>query len=187
MNGCCKEVIEPSLKLGRMLSLLKCLVFIHFFLVFSDLFIFESGYFFIMSAQILLIFTGLSSKHFSHYLLSILLCIFNLFLVFQNLGRWAQVGFYKNDNSLTFCFFVFLLVFEIFCIFFFFQLYKQSKHEYRIKYGYAEGENGGDGNNENIQDLNDNLNENNNNNNINNDNNAEFIPFQGQGIAVGGN
>jgi len=183
MNGCCKEVIEPSLKLGRMLTLLKVITIIHIILIFTDLFFFESGFFFLITAQVLLIFTGLSSKHFSHYLLSILLCFLNFILVFQNLGRWMQVGFYKNDNSLKFCFFVFFFVFEIFCIYFFFQLYKQSKHEYRIKYGYAAGENGGDGINENIQDLNNNLNENNN----NNINNAEFIPFQGQGIAVGGN
>jgi len=111
MNGCCKEVIEPSLKLGRMLTLLKVITIIHIILIFTDLFFFESGFFFLITAQVLLIFTGLSSKHFSHYLLSILLCFLNFILVFQNLGRWMQVGFYKNDNSMKFCFFVFFLVF----------------------------------------------------------------------------
>ena len=46
-----------------------------------------------------------------------------------------------------FCFFVFIAVFELFCIFISFQAYKQSKQEYRIKFGYAEGENIGGGNN----------------------------------------
>ena len=111
-------------------------------------------------------------------------------MTFQTLGIWFQVGFFKDDSSTAFCFFVFMFVFEIFCIFVVFQVYKQSKQEYRQKYGYAAGENGGEEfqngeENDNIQGLNNNQNNNRNNNNNNND--GGFVPFQGRGVAVGGN
>ena len=190
MNGCCKEVLEPSIKLGRMITLLKIVVMIHFCLIFADLFIIETGFFFLLFIQILVLLIGISSKHFAHYLLFILICFFNLFMTFQILGIWFQVGFFKNDSSTAFSFFVFIFVFEIFCIFVVFQSYKQSKQEYRQKYGFAAGENGGEEflngeENGNIQGLNNNQNDNRNNNNNNND--GGFVPFQGRGVAVGGN
>ena len=198
MNGCCKEVIEPSIKLGRLISFLKFIVFIHFMIIFIELFLIETGFFFLLFIQILVLLVGISSKHFAQFLLLILVCFFNFILIFQTLGSWFQVGFYKNDNSFVFCFFVFIAVFELFCIFISFQAYKQSKQEYRIKFGYAEGENIGGGNNiENAQDFEDNVqgfnNVGNNVNNINNGNNNNnnggggFVPFQGRGYAVGGN
>ena len=135
MNGCCREVIEPSVKLGRIVTLLKIIVVAHFLLIFIDLFLIETGFFFLLFIQILSLLIGISSKHFSHYLLYILICFFNFFMIFQSLGAWFQIGFYKNDSSFTFCFFVFIAVFEIFCIYAVFQAYKQSKQEYREKYG----------------------------------------------------
>ena len=195
MNGCCREVIEPSLKLGRLIAFLKFVVFIHFFLVLVDLFIINTGFFFLLFIQILVLLIGISSKHFSQFLIFILICFFNFSLIFQTLGSWFQVGFYKNDSSFAFCFFVFMFVFELFCIFISFQAYKQSKQEFRIKFGYAAAENGGGVNNiENAQDFEDNIqgfnnfgNNDNNNNNNNNNNGGGFVPFQGRGYAVGGN
>ena len=189
MNGCCNEVIEPSLKMGRMVILLKYVVTIHFILIFADLFIIETGFFFLLFIQTIVLLIGISSKYFSHFLLFILINFFNIFLTFETLGEWFQTGFYKNDSSFTFCFFVFMFVFEIFCIFVIFQAYKQSKQEYRIKFGYIAGEVGLEENLQNAQDMNNNGQDFNNNedNNNNNNNNGGFIPFQGRGIAVGGN
>ncbi len=178
MNGCCKEVIEPSIKLARMVTLLKIVAFIHGFLIILDLFIIETGFFFLLFVQSLVLLIGISSKSFSHYLLYILICFFNFFMTIQTLGCWFQIGFYKNDSSFAFSFFVFILVFEIFCIYIVFQSYKQSKQEYREKYGFDAGADGGNGGGENIQ---------NNGENNNNNNNGAFIPFQGHGVVVGGN
>ena len=112
-------------------------------------------------------------------------------MFFDYLGRWFQLGFYENHNSFLFCYLVFTTVFEIFCIYAVFQCYKQSKYEYRIKYGYVAGENGEGENNQNDDNINNNIqglnNPQNNNNNNNNNNNGGFVPFQGRGIAVGGN
>ena len=177
MNGCCKEVIEPSIKLGRMVTLSKILACFHFILILVDLFIVDTGIFFLMFIQFIILLVGISTKSFSHYLLFILNCFVNIFIIFQALGTWFQIGFYKNDNSIVFSFFVFLFVFEIFCIYVIFQSYKQSKQEYREKYGFAEEGNGANGGEGNIQIDNGN----------NNNNNGNFVPFQGNGVVVGGN
>ena len=189
--NCCREVIEPSLKLGRLLTFLKMIIVGHFLLIFIDLFLIETGFFFLLLIQILVLFIGMSSKHFSHFLLFILMCFFNLFMFIDYLGRWFQYGFYESHSSFVFCYLVFITVFEIFCIFTIFQAYKQSKFEYRIKYGYAAGENWDAEFNQNAEDIHENIqglnNLQNNNNNNNNNNNGGFVPFQGRGIAVGGN
>ena len=187
MNGCCNEVIEPSLKMGRIVTLLKYVATIHFILIFADLFIIETGLFFTLFIQAIVLLIGISSKYFSHFLLFILFSFFNIFWTFQTLGEWFQKGFYKNDSSFEFCFLVFLIVFEIFSIFVIFQAYKQAKQEYRIKFGYAAQENGLGENLQNAQDLNNAQDFNNDNNNNNNNDNGGFVPFQGIGIAVGGN
>ena len=190
--NCCREVIEPSLKLGRMITFLKTIIFMHFFLIMIDLLVIETGFFFLLLVQILILFIGISSKHFSHFLLFILMCFFNLYMFIDYLGRWFQYGFYESQSSFVFGYLVFITVFEVFCIYIIFQAYKQSKQEYRIKYGYVAGENG-EGENaenihENIQGINNLQNNNNNNNNDNNNNNNRgFVPFQGRGIVVGGN
>ena len=187
MNICCKEVIEPSVKLARMVTLLKVLGFLHFFLIIIDLFLFGTGIFFFMLIQFLVLLIGISSKHFGQYLFFILICFFNIYLCFSTIGAWFQVGFYKSDSSVSFCFLVFILIFEIFCIHVIFQTYKQAKHEYRIKMGYAPEE----GLNMNNAQMNDNLegfNENNNGGDDNDNNNERgFADFQGNGIPVGGN
>ena len=112
MNGCCREVIEPSLKLGRIIMFLKFIAFIHFIFIVADIFIIDTGFFFLLFVQILTLLIGISSKSYSQFLIFILVCFFNIDILFQTLGIWFQVGFYKNDNPLTFCFLVFILVFE---------------------------------------------------------------------------
>ena len=114
-----------------------------------------------------------------------------------------QIGDYKNHNYSAFGFLTFLFMFKIFCVYVAFQVYKQSKHEYRIKLGFAPEDNingNNDENNENlINDNNFNDEDNNNiegNNNANNNNNEdnnvnnnqdEFAPLQSNGIPAEGN
>ena len=181
MNGCCREVIEPSIKLARMVTLLKILGFIHFALIIGDLFIFGTGIFFFLLVQFLVLLVGISSKYFGQLLFFILICFFNIYLCIGTIGAWFQVGFYKNDSSLAFGFLSFILIFEIFCIYVIFQTYKQAKHEYRIKLGYAPEDN------QNNFQMNENLEGLNNNNENGNMNQGGFNPFQGNGIPVGGN
>ena len=184
MNSCCREVLEPSIKLARMITLLKILGFVHFALIIGDLFIFVTGIFFVLLIQFLALLIAISSKHFGQLLFFILICFFNIYLCIQSIGAKFQVGFYKNDNSLNFGFLTFILIFEIFCIYVIFQTYKQAKHEYRIKLGYVPEEN----QNQNNLDMNDNLEQfNNNNEEYNNNNEGGFQAFQGNGIPVGGN
>ena len=188
MNGCCNEVIEPSLKMGRIITLLKYVATINFILIFADLFIMGTGYFFLLFIQTIVLLIGISSKYFSHFLLFILFSFFNIFWTFQTLGEWFQKGFYKNDSSFEFCILVFLIVFEIFSTFVIFQAYKQAKQEYRIKFGYAPQENELGENLQNAQDMNNGQDFNNDNHNNNNNNdNGGFVPFQGRDFAVGGN
>ena len=188
MNSCCQEVLEPSIKLARMITLLKILGIVHFALIVGDLFVFVTGIFFFLLVQFLVLLVAISSKHFGQFLFFILVCFFNIYLCISNIGAWFQIGFYKNDSSLGFGFLSFILIFEIFCIYVIFQTYKQAKHEYRIKLGYAPEDIPNQNNfqmNNNLEGLNNNFNNEDNNNE--NNNGGGFAPFQGNGIPVGGN
>ena len=209
MNVCCREVVEPSIKLAKMVNLLKILGFLHFALILGDLFLFGTGIFFFLLVQFLLLVIGITTKHFGQYLLFILICLFDTYNCIQYIGARFQIGFYKRDKTAPFGFLVFLLIFEIFCIYSTFQTYKQSKHEYRLKLGFPpeEGFQMNDNDNDNINgnnnvnafglninddndddenDGNNNDNNNNGNNNNNNNNQGGFRPFQGHGVVVGG-
>ena len=76
------------------------------------------------------------------------------------------------------------MVFEIFCIFISFQIYKQSKQEYRIKFGYANAQNEGYIHVDSIYNHNHYLIEDN--NDYGNDN-EENVPFRGEGFYIAGN
>ena len=181
MNNCCKEVIEPSLKLGRMITFLKIVSIIHFIIILIDLII-QTGFLFFIASQLIVFYIGISSKYYGHYLSFILFCSFNIYKLIKILVTWAQKGFYKDNKIHRFCFYVFIFVFEIFCIFIAFQVYKQSKHEFRIKVGYANDQNEGHINIENI--YNHNLRENY--HDYGNDN-EENVPFRGEGFYGGRN
>ena len=202
MNVCCREVVEPSIKLAKMVNLLKILGFLHFALILGDLFLFGTGIFFFLLVQFLFLVIGITTKHFGQYLLFILICLFDTYTCIQNIGARFQIGFYKRDKTAPFGFLVFLLIFEVFCIYFTFQTYKQSKHEYRIKLGFPPEEgiqmndndniNGNDNvvglniNDDNNEEENDGINNNNHNHNNDNNNQGGFRPFQGHGVVVGG-
>ena len=194
MNICCREVLEPSIKLSKMVNLLKIIGFFHFALILGDLFLFGTGIFFFLLVQFLFLIMSVTTKHFGQYLLFILICLFNTYTCIQKIGAWFQMGFSKRDKTAPFGFLVFLLIFEIFCIYSIFQAYKQSKHEYRLKLGFPpeEGFQMNDNVNENVHgnvlglNINDDGNDENINNNNENNNQGGFQPFQGHGVVVGG-
>ena len=200
MNICCREVLEPSIKLAKMVNLLKIIGFFHFALILGDLFLFGTGVFFFLLVQFLFLIMSVTTKHFGQYLLFILICLFNTYTCIQKIGARFQTGFSKRDKTAPFGFLVFLVIFEIFCNYSIFQAYKQSKHEYRLKLGFPPEEglqmndNVNENNHDNVVGLNindddgdDNVNDNNfNNNNNENNNHGGFQPFQGHGVVVGG-
>ena len=191
MNVCCKEVIEPSVKLARMVTLLKILEFLFFALILLDIFVFDTGIFFLLLFQFLFLLIGISSKHFGYLLANIMISLLYLYTIISRLGVMFQVGFTKKSKPLGFGFLSFTTVFQIFAIYVVFQVYKQAKHEYRIKYGYVPGNEQNDDNeqideNANLVGVGDNNEENDNEHNGNN-NAVEFEAFQGNGVPVGGN
>ena len=194
MNICCREVLEPSIKLSKMVNLLKILGFCHFALILGDLFLFGTGIFFFLLFQFLFLIMSITTKHFGQYLLFILICIFNTYTCLQKIGAKFQIGFTKRDKTSSFGFLVFLFIFEVFNIYSIFQAYKQSKYEYRLKLGFPpeEGFQMNDNVNENVHgnvlglNINDDGNDENINNNNENNNQGGFQPFQGHGVVVGG-
>ena len=194
MNICCREVLEPSIKLSKMVNLLKILGFCHFALILGDLFLFGTGIFFFLLFQFLFLIMSITTKHFGQYLLFILICIFNTYTCLQKIGAKFQIGFTKRDKTSSFGFLVFLFIFEVFNIYSIFQAYKQSKHEYRLKLGFPpeEGFQMNDNVNENAHgnvlglNMNDDGNDENINDNNENNNQGGFQPFQGHGVVVGG-
>ena len=186
------EIIQPSVKLARMVTLLIVLAFVHFALVLGDIFFFGTSIFFLLLLQFLFLLIGIATKYFGFHSYFNAFCFITIYSCIIKLGARFQIVFYKKGDPVSFCFLSFLLIFQIFCIYVMFQTYKQSKHEYRIKYGYIDPD---EGLNENNEQINNNL-ENNNidlnadnaniENNIDN-NDGEFAPLQGQGIHVEGN
>lgn len=205
-GGCCSEVIDPTLKLRKMLTLLKLLFFIILFLIILDMFFIRSSSFFDLAIEAIILLLVFSTKHYSHMLLFLIACIICMISLIEYLGIWFQKGFYKNESTFLFCFLVFELVLEFFSVFLSLQLYRQMKFEYKVRIGLADPENRVPrANNENIENManrqqfianngmmggfgnNNNFGGNNNNDEENNNNNRGFVPFGGQGVAVGGN
>lgn len=206
-GGCCSEVIEPTLKLRKMLKPLKYLFFLILFLILLDMFFIKTSFFFDFTIEELLLLIVFSTKHYSHMLLFLIACIISMVSLIEFLGIWFQHGFYKSQNPYQFGFLVFELVLQTFSVFLSLQLYRQMKYEYKIKVGLAEpdeemqreqnenihgnelaGNNNYMGNNFMNNNFGNIENNNGNNNNYNNnDNNNHFVPFGGHGVAVGGN
>ena len=178
MDSCCREIMEPSIKFARMITLLKILGFINVPIVLSDIFIFGTGFFIYLLIQLLALLIGISSKYFGYYLFFILYGILIIGSCLGEIGTCLQIGDYNGQNYLSFGFISFIFIFEIFCIYVIFQVYKQSKHEFRINFGYAPEDNINRNNERidiDIEGLNNNNfnNEGNNNGNNNNENNNQ--------------
>ena len=163
---CCRESLVPSIKLANMIKLFKIIGYIHFAIIILDIFLFKTFLFLLFLMQFFFIQFSIYSKGYSYFIMVILIILLYIYKIFESSVQDFLVGINDGSKAMSFCFKVFLVVFEIFCIFLTFQLYKQSKHEYRIIVGLAPDDR--------VYILpNDNNNGNNNENNNNNDYNGE--------------
>ena len=152
MNECCRDEIQPSLTLKRMLTLLKIILIIHVLIIMVDILFVQSFISLMLIGQILMSIITFCTKHFGYYLYIIICLFLVIYGMIYIIGACFQTGFALESNKVKFCFYVFILVFEIFFIYVIFQLYKQSKHEYRIQYGFAaEGNDEQNNNNEELE------------------------------------
>ena len=183
----CEEVIIPSPKLQKMLNVLKITLFVFILLVLTNAVLDVGDSFSGLIFQAIFLLFVLSSKHYGYMLLFIIFCIAELGSNLEILGIFAQIGFYKSSNKILFCVLVFTTSFQIFNIYLSFVIFRQLKHEYKIKfYGENQDNNNGGNNNEggNIAGFNDERGG----ERENNDNNGGgFVPFAGRGYVVGGN
>ena len=188
---CCREEFVPSIKLANMIKLLKVIAFIHLVIVVLDIFLFKTNLFFLFLFQLMVIIISTCSKRYGCFMIVLIIYFMYIYKIFERAIQGFLVGINDGSKAMSFCFKVFLSVFEVFCIFFTFQLYKQSKHEYRINKGIIqddrvpiqvnqnENENNDEYNNEYNNDNNDDeMNYNNEEANNENDNQDENQPFQ---------
>ena len=188
---CCREEFVPSIKLANMIKLLKVIAFIHLVIVVLDIFLFQTNLFFLFLFQLMVIIISTCSKRYGCFMIVLIIYFMYIYKIFERAIQGFLVGINDGSKAMSFCFRVFLSVFEVFCIFFTFQLYKQSKHEYRINKGIIqddrvpiqvnenENENNDEYNNEYNNDNNDDeMNYNNEEANNENDNQDENQPFQ---------
>ena len=146
MNNFCFERIQPSLKLKRMITFLKLIVVIHIIILSFDLFFIGTAFIFILLFQLFSLIVIMRTKYFGHYLSFILFILYSYLFILSVFEFWFKKSFLKKKHVVEFCYFVFLSVFEIFLVYVLFQVYKQTKYEYRIQNGFA-GENDEDDNN----------------------------------------
>ena len=146
MCECCKDVIEPSLKLKRIVRLIKLIILLYILIMIFDASFAHIGYSFYLFFQMIMIMLGTGTKHFGYILMSLVYTMFILFLLLSSFYSWVQQYNIIYNNKLGFCFFAFLFSVEIFSIFVLFQFYKQAKHEFRIQYGFFAGDDQGEDN-----------------------------------------
>ena len=184
MNICCIEAIVPSVKLAKMLNFFKVIGFIHFAIIILDLFLFQTNIFLLFAMQLVIMLFCICRKEFGCFLILILILLMYIYRFIEGAISNFLSGIKDGSRDLDFGFRVFLCIFEIFCIFYTFQMYKQAKHEYRIQLGIIPDDRVQIQDNENaMAGLNNGYNEEGNNQNNNQD---EFQPFQGNGVVVGG-
>ncbi len=154
----CKEVIQPSLKLKRIVNLIKMIFVFYIVLMTFDIFFVDADYAFMIFCQMIIILLGIGTKHFGYILTSLVYIIFVfsllLFLFYIGIRESSTTEIY--NNKLLLCFSAFLFSFEAFTIYILFQFYKQAKHEYRIQYGFVAEDDLEGNNNDNNNDGNDN-------------------------------
>ena len=88
---------------------------------------------------------SIKSKNFGNHILVIILCLMIIPILIQLIGARIIGGYIKFKDDISFYFLTFMLIFEIFCVYLMFQVYKQSKYEYKIAYGYGPDEEGDEG------------------------------------------
>ena len=133
---CCKQSLEPSIKLTKFLTLLKIIGFIHYALVIINIFIFEKNYFILLFFQLAIIHISICKKDYGWFLIVMIIYLLYIYEFIESVVRYFILGINDNNMTLPFCFNVFIIIFEIFGLFLTFQTYKQAKHEMRIKLGF---------------------------------------------------
>ena len=133
---CCGEAIHPSIKLSKMITLLKVIGFLHFPIILLDIFLFKTTYFIVLFIQLAFLSFSICTKDYGWFLIAIIIYLIFLYELIEGGVRKFLLGINDDSRTLTFCLNIFLIVFEIFCIFLTFQIYKQSKHEMRIYLGF---------------------------------------------------
>ena len=141
--GICNEVIEPSVKLSKMMRILKFYALIHVLLAISDIIFFKVNIFINLFINFLFIIISIKSKNFGNHILVIILCLMIIPILIQLIGARIIGGYIKFKDDISFYFLTFMLIFEIFCVYLMFQVYKQSKYEYKSAYGYGPDEDEG--------------------------------------------
>ena len=141
--GICNEVIEPSVKLSKMMRILKFYALIHVLLAISDIIFFKVNIFINLFINFLCIIISIKSKNFGSHILVIILCLMIIPILIQLIGARIIGGYIKFKDDISFYFLTFMLIFEIFCVYLMFQVYKQSKYEYKSAYGYGPDEDEG--------------------------------------------
>ena len=194
------EMIEPSEKLRKMLTILKFIFGINILVLLIHLFKFNNNIFMEVMTSIFLLMT-FYSINFVCCGLYIFFSLYNVVYLFINIGTFFQVVYMgaqqsiSNDNYMSLGLDTFYLCFQVFSIYASFPIYKEMKAQYMEIMGmanngveadeYQENEDYGEGQFNNNNNFENNVNANNNNNN--NQQPRGYQPFAGRGVVVGGN
>ena len=189
------EMIEPSEKLRKMLSILKFIFAINLIVLMIHLFKFNNNIFMEVMTSIFLLMT-FYSINFVCCGLYIFFSLYNVVYLFINIGTFFQVAYMgaqqkiTNDDYMSLGLDTFYLCFQVFSIYATFPVYKEMKAQYTEVMGMAdngvEADEYQENDNFNNNNFENNVNANNNNNNNNNQPRG-YQPFAGRGVAVGGN
>ena len=187
MNICCRESLEPSIKLSKMINLLKVIAIVYFVLIIADIFLFKTSLFFLLLFQLLVLLFTILKKDYGYFLFFILICLMYILQYLENVVKRFKYGInHGGELALAFCYSVLLFVLQVFSIFYTYKIYKQAKHEMKIKLGYIQDDQERVQVFENNEEVENGEGNQNNNENNENNNQGEFQPFQGHGVVVGG-
>ena len=165
MLNCCTRSINPTFKLIKMVNFLIGIFIILIIIVLVKiLYLKKAGFIFDAIKSIILIIS-IVTKHYGYMLLFCVFTLISLLESIESIGISFQVGFTIFSSKLNFILRLTFFIFDIFCVFVSFQVYKRMKFEYKVKMGYER--------------FNNNRNRNNNErNNIHNIDNEENQPLQ---------
>mgnify|MGYP007012630984 CR=1 FL=1 len=110
MNECCRDVIQPSLTLKRMIVLLKLNLYFHFVIIAFDMLVSQTGFYTLLFLQMIMYLFGMCTKHFGYIFTFIIFLFIYIYSIFRALIGGPSTGLDKAKNEVRFCFFVFLLV-----------------------------------------------------------------------------
>ena len=114
MNICCRESLEPSIKLSKMINLLKVIAFVYFVLIIADIFLFKTSLFFLLLFQLLLLLFTILKKDYGYFLFFILICLMYILQYLENVVKRFKYGInHGGELALAFCYSVLLFYFIV--------------------------------------------------------------------------